>query len=95
MVVGKGPSVNQLARRQRIEFEPDVSGFAAAPEDAILGKLNYYREGGSDKHLRDIKGILKVSGHTLDHDYLNEQAAQFGTFDLWQTLSSDYGRTQS
>jgi len=32
----------------------------------ILGKMAYYREGGSEKHLRDIAGILKVSGDAAE-----------------------------
>jgi hypothetical protein len=33
----------------------------AAPEDVILGKLWYFAEGGCDRHLRDIAGILRVT----------------------------------
>ncbi|MCH8922120.1 MAG: hypothetical protein IIA67_03095 [Planctomycetes bacterium] len=34
----------------------------ASPEDTILKKLEYYREGGSEKHVRDIKGVLMIQG---------------------------------
>jgi hypothetical protein len=27
----------------------------------IVGKLEFYREGGSEKHLRDIRGMLAVT----------------------------------
>ena len=39
----------------------DVSFWAAPPELVILGKLEYYREGGSDKHVRDIRAMLVVT----------------------------------
>jgi hypothetical protein len=36
--------------------------FWLAPvEYVILRKLEYYREGGSEKHLRDISGILVLT----------------------------------
>jgi len=31
-----------------------VGSFASRAEDVILGKLIYFEEGGSEKHLRDI-----------------------------------------
>ena len=34
----------------------------AAAEDVILKKLWFYQLGESDKHLRDIAGMLKISG---------------------------------
>jgi hypothetical protein len=36
------------------------------PEYVILRKLQYYREGRSDKHLDDVAGILAVSCEELD-----------------------------
>ena len=39
----------------------DREGYTARPEDLIISKMLYYREGGSEKHLRDITGMLKVS----------------------------------
>ncbi len=59
----------QLQRRKRVPLFPDRDVAVAAAEDVILGKLVYYQEGGSDKHLRDIAGILKFSGELLDQDY--------------------------
>jgi hypothetical protein len=79
----------QLERRQLIEIAPNVSGYVAAAEDVILGKLTYYREGGSEKHLRDIKGILKVSGQAIDRDYIGRHASQLGLSDFWQSILND------
>jgi hypothetical protein len=58
----------------------------AAPEDVILGKLVYYREGGSDKHLRDIAGILAVSGKLVDLAYTEDFANQLGVADTWHAI---------
>src|SRR5690606_24706532 len=66
----------QIARRQRILLAKDCEGFAASAEDVILGKLIYYNEGGSEKHLRDITGIICVSGELLDREYLDRWIAE-------------------
>jgi hypothetical protein len=44
----------------------------APPEYVILRKLEYLRDGGSEKHLRDIRAILAVSGDLLDRPTLND-----------------------
>jgi hypothetical protein len=53
-----------MARRRRVEMfgEPVL---LAPPEYVIVRKLEYFREGGSDKHLRDIRGMLDVSGDLI------------------------------
>lgn len=44
----------------------------APPEYVILRKLEYHREGGSEKHLRDIRAMLAISGDLLDHPVLQD-----------------------
>ncbi len=34
--------------------------------------LKYFRDGGSDKHLRDIASILLMQGSALDLEYLEQ-----------------------
>ena len=76
----------QLVRRRRVNIFPDLEGYVAAPEDIILSKMLYYRQGGSEKHLRDITGILKVSGPDVDHDYVNQWAETLEVTDIWQAI---------
>jgi hypothetical protein len=52
-----------------------------SPEDVILNKLLFYKEGGVDKHARDIAGVLRISGDSLDVNYLNTWAKQLGVED--------------
>jgi hypothetical protein len=52
----------QLSRGRKLELQPGTVASIAAPEDVILSKLLYYREGHSDKHLRDVAAMLQVSG---------------------------------
>ena len=76
----------QLSRRIEIELAEGITGYVAAPEDVILGKLIYFKDGGSDKHLRDIAGILKISDEMVDRDYITKHARQFQVLDIWQTI---------
>jgi hypothetical protein len=76
----------QLQRRKSVPLFPDQNATVAAPEDVILGKLVYYHEGGSDKHLRDITGILKISDELVDRSYVTRFAAQLGVADIWQAV---------
>jgi hypothetical protein len=76
----------QLSRRIEIELAEGITGYVAAPEDVILGKLIYFKDGGSDKHLRDIAGILKISDEMVDRDYITKHARQLQVLDIWQTI---------
>jgi hypothetical protein len=50
----------------------DLTIRLAPPEYVIVRKLEYFREGGSDKHLRDIRSMLAVSGEQIDRPALEE-----------------------
>ncbi|MGA2618356.1 MAG: hypothetical protein ABSF26_12150 [Thermoguttaceae bacterium] len=78
--------LSQISRRRREQILPGRPGYTAAPEDVILGKLWYYQEGGSEKHLRDIAGILQVSGDEIDMEYVGHWAQQLGLSDEWQAV---------
>jgi hypothetical protein len=81
----------QMSRRQRVRLLPDLQGEAARPEDIILSKLWYYREGGSEKHLRDIAGILMVNGEQVDREYINRWAPDLGVSDVWEAVRRRVG----
>jgi hypothetical protein len=83
---GSSWTLSQLERGKRVQVFDDQLVSVAAPDDVILGKLIYYGEGGSDKHLRDIAGILKISGELVDRDYVAKHAAEFGVADVWQAV---------
>jgi len=64
-------SCEEFRRRQRVPFTETQDASLARPEDVILGKLQYYKEGKSEKHLTDIRGILRVSADQIDRAYLD------------------------
>lgn len=75
-----------MQRRRREPFDTTLIASFAAPEDTILGKLLYYQEGGSEKHLRDVRGIVQVQGQSLDSSYVMQWAERLGVGKLWQDL---------
>jgi hypothetical protein len=50
------------------------------PEDILLAKLHWFRAGGeiSEVQWRDIRGIVRACGATLDRGYLERNAAKLG-----------------
>jgi hypothetical protein len=67
------------------EYEPGF--WVAPPEYVILRKLAWYREGGSAKHLRDIRGMLAVVGSDLDMAELGRWIGVLGLEAEWRQLS--------
>lgn len=86
-----GWAKQQLARRRRVEFAKGFETWVGAPEDIILSKLLYYREGQSDKHIRDIAGMLKVNRDLIDLAYIGHWAVELDLVDIWQTILSRLG----
>ena len=70
-------------QRKTFRSEPIA---VAPPEYVIVRKLEYFREGGSDKHLRDIRGILNVSGELLDRDALHDWITRLGVTEQWRKV---------
>lgn len=71
-----------LARTRRV----DVAGapvVVAPPEYVILRKLEFYREGGSEKHLRDIRSMLETSPDAIDRAELERMIAERGLREAW------------
>jgi len=65
------------------------SGFEvrfSAPEDVILKKLEYFKAGGSEKHIRDIAGVLKVQAERIDREYITDWATRLGLGDTWREV---------
>jgi hypothetical protein len=81
-----GFNEQQLARRQPATLLPDSAQavYLASPEDVILAKLRWYRQGGkvSERQLADVVGVIKVQSDRLDVKYLREWADKLSVRDL-------------
>lgn len=60
----------------------------APPAYVILRKLEFHRQGGSEKHLRDIRAMLRISGDLLDRSALENWARIRGVEAAWRQLSA-------
>ncbi|MGH2620875.1 MAG: hypothetical protein ACRDHG_09950 [Anaerolineales bacterium] len=78
---------SRFGRRRRIRPAESYEADFAAPEDVIIKKMEYYREGGSEKHLRDITGIMKVSAGEIDEVYIAEWADRLGLRPIWDAIN--------
>lgn len=77
---------SRMMRGRALAVGPDWEARFASPEDVILRKLQYFREGGSEKHLRDIAGVFKIQGDRLDLDYIAEWAEALEVSEIWREL---------
>jgi hypothetical protein len=81
-------SRTQLSRSKRIQLQPELDGSVAAPEDVIVGKLWYFSEGGGERHLRDIAGILRVSSDKVDRNEIERWARELGYLEIWRQVAA-------
>jgi hypothetical protein len=59
----------------------------ATAEDTIIAKLEWARAGESERQLRDVAGILDVSGETIDRAYIGRWIEELGLEDAWRRAS--------
>jgi hypothetical protein len=79
---------DQFARRKRLPLLENLNAWFVSPEDLILSKMQAYEEGGSEKHLRDIAGVLKIHGDAVDRDYIVHWAERLGFTEIWNLIIS-------
>lgn len=77
---------SRFGRARRVEPGPGLTASFASPEDVILKKLQYFDAGGSERHLRDIAGMLRVSGNDVDREYVTRWADRLGLDGLWKQV---------
>ena len=78
--------LSRFSRSRKVEAAEGFSAVFAAPEDVILKKLQYYAAGGSEKHLRDIAGVLLISGNEVDRRYISRWASKLGVEEIWNSV---------
>jgi len=87
ILLGDAEFDRNMARRVlRLNLAEDLDAAMIAPEDIILNKLLFYRDGESDKHLRDIAGVLRVRGVDVDRAYVVAWADKMGVRNIWEAV---------
>jgi len=77
---------SQIERSRRLPaLEGLVASFSPA-EELIVKKLQYFQLGGSDKHLRDVRAMLDISGAEIDVDRIGEWVVRLGLGDVWELV---------
>lgn len=75
---------SEFNRRKKVEVAPGIEIFIASPEDLVLKKLDYYREGQSEKHLNDIRDIMM--NVELDTNYIDKWVHNLGLISEWSKI---------
>lgn len=81
-----------LQRTRRVPYDPSTGATAVfySPEDVILYKLIWYREGRMPKHPKDILAILKRRHGRIDLEYISKWAREMGTEEFWNEILDEY-----
>lgn len=83
---------SRFSRIKRLKATEDTEANFASPEDVIIKKMQYYKIGGSEKHLRDITSILKVSKEMIDYGYIEGWVERLAITDVWQAILKRLGK---
>lgn len=79
-----------MKHRRRAPYG-DAELWIAPPEYVVLRKLEYFREGGSDKHVRDLRFMLAVT--PLDRDFIAAHVERLGLKSQWEEVLLAYRET--
>lgn len=74
-----------LQHRRRIDLGGS-GAWIAPPEYVILRKLEYLKEGGSDKHVRDVRFILAAT--VVDRAFVEREVSRLGVQAEWAKVDS-------
>lgn len=82
----------ELDRRVQVKLAGG-SLFVATAEDILLRKLEWFRRGGeaSSSQWRDVLGVLRVSGQTIDRAHVALWSQRLGVTDLWRRACTEAG----
>jgi hypothetical protein len=75
---------SRFRRKRKVAIAEGVKASLASCEDVIIMKMEYYRESESERHLRDIEGMLKVT--SVDRSYITEWPERLGLSDIWKEI---------
>mgnify|MGYP001589980093 CR=1 FL=1 len=88
IIIRKDDDFNDSRFKRVKRFSPIEKTEAnfSSPEDVIIMKMKYYKGGGSEKHIRDITSMMKISGEMIDRDYIEYWAKRLALLDIWKAI---------
>jgi hypothetical protein len=72
-----------MANRKKVLIENNEI-WIAPPEYVIIRKLEYFKEGGSSKHLRDIKKMLDISRENINITEMEQKIKELNLSAEWE-----------
>ncbi|MCC6352382.1 MAG: hypothetical protein IT577_00775 [Verrucomicrobiae bacterium] len=78
------------ANRRRGDY-PHGPIWYAPPEYILVWKVVYYSEGRSEKHVRDIRRMIEVSGHAIDSAVVEAELSRRGLAEVYRKMTSGTG----
>ncbi len=75
-------SLTEFERRRRVRIG-SISVDLASAEDIVVAKLEWAKLGESERQLRDVAGILRVQGPSLDRRYVEHWITSLGLSKQW------------
>ncbi len=75
-------SVTELSRRRELELA-GVRLFVASPEDVVVAKLDWAKQGGSERQIEDVATIISTQGADLDRQYIEEWVQLLSLHTQW------------
>ncbi len=76
-----------IRNAKTIEYAGDKI-FVAPVEYVIINKLQYFKEGKSQKHIDDVRAILKNSKEIIDDELLGKYIDKFKLEDEWRLCNN-------
>jgi len=81
-------SVEEFGRRIRADMSFARNVCTVTPEDSVLSKLEWARQGGdSERQIRDAAGVVELNP-MLDRQYVRRWALELGVADLWSRIDT-------
>lgn len=75
-----------LDHARRVTIAPGLDVRVSPPEYVIAHKLTFRRDGASEKHVRDVRAMLAVSGDLLDRALLADLVDRLGVRAQWDEV---------
>lgn len=88
-------SVLARTRRVMLDESNQTSAVLYSPEDVIVYKLKYFKEGQMPKHPGDILAMLETREDKLDLEYIATWAERSGTLDIWNEILEEHQERMS